>query len=78
MLLGLALYLAHRCLPSVKNFLAKLQTRCMLVKLKQMATFFQIVLLLPNVYIVPYPTSYIVFLKVRSNSSVQLLLPPTA
>jgi hypothetical protein len=45
----------------------------MLVKLKQMAAFFQIVLLLPSVYIVPYPTDYISFLSIFSFVNINLI-----
>jgi hypothetical protein len=64
LLLAIALRVGERYIPSFRQLKLKLQTRCMFVKLKQMATFFQIVLLLPNVYLVPYPTSYVMFLKI--------------
>jgi hypothetical protein len=66
-------YFAHRSSSVIRNSVAKLQTRTMLVKLKHVATFFQIVLLLPSVYIVPYPTSYVNFLKAFSFVNINVI-----
>jgi hypothetical protein len=66
-------YFSYHYIVRFKAFVRKLQTRSMLVKLKQMAAFFQIVLLLPSVYIVPYPTDYISFLSIFSFVNINLI-----
>jgi hypothetical protein len=66
-------YFSYHHVTRFKAFVKKLQTRSMLVKLKQMAAFFQIVLLLPSVYIVPYPTDYIAFLSIFSFVNINLI-----
>jgi hypothetical protein len=65
-------YFSYNHVPRFNVFVRKLQTRSMLVKFKQMAAFFQIVLLLPSVYIVPYPTDYITFLTIFSFVNVNV------
>jgi Leucine-rich repeat (LRR) protein len=70
---GILVYIAYRRVERVSTFIGKLQTRSMFVKLKQMATFFQIVLLLPAVYLVPYPTDYIIFLNIFSFVNINVV-----
>jgi hypothetical protein len=72
-IVGILGYIAYRRVEFVSTFIEKLQTRSMIVKLKQMATFFQIVLLLPAVYLVPYPTEYIIFLNIFSFVNINIV-----
>jgi hypothetical protein len=72
-LLVVLAYFSYNHVPRFNLFVKKLQTRSMLVKFKQMAAFFQIVLLLPTVYIVPYPTDYIAFLSIFSFVNINLI-----
>jgi hypothetical protein len=60
--LVIALFVLY--IKSNRELASKLNSRSMIVKAKLTITFFQVVLLLPVVYLVAYPTSYIQFLSI--------------
>jgi hypothetical protein len=59
-----ALFVLYKKSNRFRKFVGKLNSRSMIVKAKLIITFFQVVLLLPVVFLVSYPTSYIQFLSV--------------
>jgi hypothetical protein len=59
-----ALFVLRKKNARFRKFLGKLNSRSMIVKAKLVIAFFQIALLLPVVFLVAYPTSYIKFLAV--------------
>jgi hypothetical protein len=61
---GLYALLLYKNNALFRKFVGKLNSRSMIVKAKLMITFFQVVLLLPVVFLVEYPTSYIQFLSI--------------
>jgi hypothetical protein len=62
--LAVALCMIYKKSTRFRELAGKLNSRSMIVKAKLMVTFFQVVLLLPVVYLVAYPTSYIQFLSI--------------
>jgi hypothetical protein len=62
--LVLALFILYKKSTRFRKLASKLNSRSMIVKGKLVITFFQVVLLLPVVYLVAYPTSYMKFLSI--------------
>jgi len=61
-LVGLAVLVFVVLQPTVRKFLTKYNTRSLRARAKHMFSFFQYVTLLPVIYSVPFPASYITFL----------------
>ena len=61
-LIGLGLLFIAVFQPTVRKFIAKFNTRSTRAKGKHLFNFFQCVTLLPVIYSVPFPSSYITFL----------------
>jgi hypothetical protein len=59
-----ALFAAYRTHPPLRAAISKLNTKSMVTKAKHIFVFFQAVILVSDVYSVPYPTSYLKFLDV--------------
>ena len=68
-----ALAVLYKQSAACRALAGKLNTRSMIVKLKLAVTFFQIVLLLPVVFLVAYPTEYVNFLSVFEALNINIV-----